>query len=275
MNKNKLRQVCQDKARQLNLPFNSVYTCYFLEHVLRKVATSRYNGNFLFKGGFLLSNIVGVSNRTTKDVDFSLNKAALTKDNVLRMFKEILESTEGEIKTSVEKIEPIREEDEYGGFRLMILCRFENIRVVLPVDIATGDVVTPAPVEYAYKSMFGEPFTLPSYTVQTIVAEKLQTLYKRGLFNSRCKDFYDLYLLYKTQKDDFDSEVLLTACKNTFENRQTELSFDAIVDLLETIKNDAGLVTRWNAFARRNACASDLTFADVVDEIRNIVDRLK
>ena len=78
-------------------------------------------------------------------------KAALTKDNVLRMFKEILESTEDEIKTSVEKIEPIREEDEYGGFRLMILCRFENIRVVLPVDIATGDVVTPAPVEYAYK----------------------------------------------------------------------------------------------------------------------------
>lgn len=275
MNKNKLRQMCHDRALQFNLPFNSVFTCYFLEHILRKVANSKYSGNLLFKGGFLLSNIIGASNRTTKDMDFSLTKATLTEENVLSIFNEILDSTDEEIKTSVEKIEPIREEDEYGGFRLTILCRFENIRVMLPVDIATGDVVTPAPLEYSYKSMFGEPFILKSYTVQTIVAEKLQTLYKRGLFNSRCKDFYDLYILYKVKKDSLDRELLLEACKNTFEYRETELSFDAISELLTALKRDSSFAVRWKAYAKRNVYATELTLTDVVENICNLVDWLK
>ena len=275
MNKNKLRQICKDRAAQYGLPFNSILTHYFLEHVLNKIAQSRFSKNFIFKGGFLLSNFVGISNRTTKDIDLSLTGKELNVENIQRRFEEMLcpsMSANQEIEISIEKIEPIRDEDEYGGFRITILCLFENIRVSFPIDVATGDVVTPCHMEYSYVSFFGNSFTLRSYTTQTIIAEKLHTLYKKGIFNSRCKDFFDLYILYKLKILSLNWEQVLAACKNTFEHRKTTLSFDLIKELLISLEQDNDFVNRWNAFAKRNAYVVNLQLDVVLKNIRAVID---
>lgn len=120
----------------------------------------------------------------------------------------------------------LKESDDYGGYRATILCQLENIKQVIHLDIATGDVVTPQPITYDYKAIFDENnFPIIAYTIETILAEKLQTIYSRNFLNSRSKDFYDVYILSKLKKEDIDFIQLRNACQRTFSYRETELDF--------------------------------------------------
>lgn len=159
MNKDKLRDLCLNLSRKSGLSFNVVQTQYFLESILKRISVSDENKNFIFKGGFLLSNMIGIGQRSTVDIDFLVNKFALTEDNILQKIQTILSYDEKESVTyKVQKIEPIRHEDEYGGYRVTILCQLENIRQIVPLDIATGDPITPCEIEYEYKSLFGDKY---------------------------------------------------------------------------------------------------------------------
>jgi predicted nucleotidyltransferase component of viral defense system len=277
MNKDKLTAICHKVRDKTGLPFNSVLIYFFMEIILKRLAESKYGEKFVFKGGFLLSNIVGLNTRSTVDIDLLLKNEMLSEENVRKIFSEILTDNHADVITySIQSVDSIREEDSYGGFRVAILCKLDNIRQVVPLDIATGDIITPEPMTYKYTSVFfNEEFVIKAYTLETILAEKLQTLYVRNFLNSRSKDFYDFYIICKMQKEHLDQRLLLKACENTFRYRGTEFNLSEIEKLLLQLKGSESFAARWNAYAKKNSYVGTTSFSDTAEEILKLLQNMQ
>lgn len=272
MNKAKLTALCHKISKQTGLTFNSVMTYYFLEIILKKLSQSSYADHYIFKGGFLLSNVIGVESRSTVDIDFLFHKQTLSEENVQQQLEEILTESKDDIQFSIQSISSIKESDNYGGYRATILCQLENIKQIIHLDIATGDIVTPHPVSYAYKAIFNdESFSIIAYTIETILAEKLQTIYSRNFLNSRSKDFYDVYILSKLKKNDIDFRQLNVACQRTFSYRETELDYNEIVQLMESFKTDPIQQQQWQNYSNKYSYTKGISFSEILDEIVNLV----
>ncbi len=277
MNKGKLRAVCQKISKETGLTFNQVQTHYFLESILEKIADSDENENFIFKGGFLLANVIGIRQRSTVDIDFLIRRFSLTEENIEQRFKRILQTgKDNGITYEIQKIEEIHKEDEYGGFRIKILCRLENIRQVIPLDIATGDPITPNEISYEYKSIFSDKvFEICAYNIETMLAEKIQTVFQRGVFNSRSKDFYDIYVLYHLKKEEIDFGSLKKACQNTFKHRNTDFNIDSILGVLQNLKDEQDLKTRWKSYQKRFTYAEEVSFDDVISTAMELIEKIR
>ncbi|CKH09774.1 nucleotidyl transferase AbiEii/AbiGii toxin family protein [Streptococcus pneumoniae] len=275
MNKAKLTSLCHNISKQTGLTFNSVMTYYFLEVILKKLSRSSYADHYIFKGGFLLSNIIGVESRSTVDIDFLFHKQTLSEENVQQQLEEILSEVKNDIQFSIQSITTIKESDDYGGYRATILCQLENIKQIIHLDIATGDVVTPQPITYDYKAIFNdENFPIIAYTIETVLAEKLQTIYSRSFLNSRSKDFYDVYILSKLKKDDIDLAQLKMACERTFSYRETELNFNNIIQLLETFKSNPTQQQQWQNYSKKYSYTKGISFSEILDEMIRLVSLL-
>ncbi|OTG52706.1 abortive phage infection protein [Streptococcus agalactiae] len=276
MNKAKLTALCHKVSKETGLTFNSVMTYYFLETILKKLSQSAYAQNYIFKGGFLLSNVVGVASRSTVDIDFLFSKMNLSEETVHQQLEDILGKSDEDISFTIQSVTAIKESDDYGGCRASILCQLENIRQVIHLDIATGDIVTPQPITYDYRPIFtSEQFPIIAYTIETILAEKLQTIYSRSFLNSRSKDFYDVYILSKLKKSEIDSQQLLTACQRTFDYRGTELDFDKFINLLETFKTDSTQNHQWENYSKKYSYTKGITFNDILTEMTDLLVTIK
>lgn len=277
MNKAKLTSLCHKISKETHLSFNSVMLYYFLESILKKLADSEYNENFIFKGGFLLSNVVGIDSRSTIDIDFLLENTQLSEENILKMLtKALKEKDDNEILYEIQDFKTIKEDDKYGGFSVNVLCKMENIRQIVPLDIATGDVITPHPINYSYISSFGkDDILIKAYPLETMLAEKIQTIYARGFLNSRSKDYYDLYIIHKLKGKEVDIETLKMACKRTFEYRKTELDVDKIISFMEELKTNETSLTRWKAYLKKNIYANDISFEEVLENGIKIISKIK
>lgn len=275
MNKAKLTALFHKIAKQTGLTFNSIMTYYFLEVILKKLSKSSYANHYIFKGGFLLSNVIGVESRSTVDIDFLFHKQSLSEENVQQQLDDILTESKDDIQFLIQSITTIKESDDYGGYRATILCQLENIKQIIHLDIATGDVVTPQPITYDYKAIFDdENFPIIAYTIETILAEKLQTIYSRSFLNSRSKDFYDIYILSKLKKDDIDFVQLKLACERTFSYRDTELNFNNIIQLLKIFKNDPTQHQQWKNYSKKYHYTKDISFLEILDEIIRLVSNI-
>lgn len=275
MNKAKLTALCHKIAKQTGLTFNSIMTYYFLEVILKKLSKSSYANHYIFKGGFLLSNVIGVESRSTVDIDFLFHKQSLSEENVQQQLDDILTESKDDIQFLIQSITTIKESDDYGGYRATILCQLENIKQIIHLDIATGDVVTPQPITYDYKAIFDdEHFPIIAYTIETILAEKLQTIYSRSFLNSRSKDFYDIYILSKLKKDDIDFVQLKLSCERTFSYRDTELNFNNIIQLLKIFKNDPTQHQQWKNYSKKYHYTKDISFLEILDEIIRLVSNI-
>lgn len=275
MNKAKLTALCHKISKQTGLTFNSIMTYYFLEVILKKLSKSSYANHYIFKGGFLLSNVIGVESRSTVDIDFLFHKQALSEENIQQQLNDILTESKDDIQFLIQSITTIKESDDYGGYRATILCQLENIKQIIHLDIATGDIVTPQSITYDYKAIFDdENFPIIAYTIETILAEKLQTIYSRSFLNSQSKDFYDIYILSKLKTDDIDFVQLKLACERTFSYRDTELNFNNIVQLLKTFKNDPTQQQQWKNYSKKYHYTKDISFLEILEEIICLVSNL-
>lgn len=275
MNKAKLTALCHKMSAKTGLTFNSVMIYYFLEVILKKLSQSNYSDHYVFKGGFLLSNIIGIKSRSTVDIDFQFHKMELSEEKVKKQLTEVFANSKDDISFSIQSITAIKESDDYGGYRATILCELENIKQVVHLDIATGDVVTPQPINYYYEAIFtDETFPIIAYNVESILAEKLQTIYSRNFLNSRSKDFYDIFILLKLKKDDIDFSQLEIACQRTFLYRETELDFNKIIKLLESFKTDDTQKQQWKNYSKKYSYTKEITFSSVLDEIINLLNVL-
>ncbi len=272
MNKDKLTSICHKISQKTNLSFNEVMTYYFLEQVLAKLAGGKYADNLVFKGGFLLSNVVGLDTRSTVDIDFLIRNSQLSKENILNILNDAFAKNDGNIDYEIKSIKPIKENDNYGGFRVNILCKLENIKLNVPLDIATGDVVTPCPIRYQYKSVFfANNIMIKAYPIETMIAEKLQTIFSRGFLNSRSKDYYDLHILYRVKQEEIDFKIQKEAIENTFNHRDTQLDYRKIKNLLEDLKVDKDFIKRWKSYQNKNTYVD----ADLETTINSILELIK
>ena len=274
INKNSLQARIKNLSSQKGVPSNVILQDYFFDAFLKRLAKSQYVENFVFKGGFLLSTTLGIDFRSTMDMDFLLTKLAMDKENIEKIFKGIAEiDVDDNITFEFVDINDIRQEDEYGGFNVSLLGRLENVKVVVSIDIATGDPITPSSVSYNYRCLFdNEILTFVAYNFETIIAEKLQTILNRGVTNSRSKDFYDLYIIYKLRWNDINISTLKEAFNNTCRYRNTIFSSGYATEIKNQIENDLSMQKRWESFSKKNEFASDISFSDTISVLNIILE---
>ena len=224
-----IKEKAKDIEKNSNLNHYEVLQRYMFERILERISVSKYQDNFILKGGLLLSAIFGIDNRTTKDMDTTITGISISKETMVKVLNQILNIKLNDgVKFDVVDITDIREEDDYGGNKYHIVGRKDNLKVNLEIDISTGDKVTPRELRFNYPLLFEDKTILiNSYNIETILSEKIETILRRGKFNSRMKDFYDVYFFLNNLKNEIDTNILKEAIKNTFTKRD---SFDYLSD---------------------------------------------
>lgn len=275
MNKNKLRAICLQVSQKSGLSYNSIQTYYFLERILKQIADSDFSSDFIFKGGFLLSNIIGLEERTTRDIDFSIRNFSLEEEILREKFEIILKDDGNDISFDLIDLKSIKDDDLYGGYRVEIMCKLENIKEKIHIDIATGDPITPKEVNYNYKSIFTEEnFNLKAYNIETILAEKIETIYSKGVFNSRSKDFFDVYIIYLLKKEEINFDNLKNACINTFSYRRNVFNVDELLNTIDLISSNENILLRWNNYIKNQINYFNISFEEVILNIKELIQKI-
>ena len=277
MNSDKLKSIISKKAHGNSDISQKFYQLFYFERILERISKSSYRGKIILKGGLLLTSIIGDDERTTKDMDATLKGIPLTKNEVEKVFNEILNmDIDDEVLFKIISIKDIRLEDEYSGFRLNILSKLDNNKTYITVELTTGDVITPREIKYNYNSIFEDKkIPIMSYTIETILAEKFQTVVNRGLLNTRLKDFYDIYILVNTKMSELSKENLINAIKNTFKRRKTSLDIDQINEIINDLISDNNMNSLWENAVSKNSYAKNIRFEDTIDAIKQIVEILE
>lgn len=250
---------------------------FFFEQILKRLSLSKYKESIILKGGLFLSSIIGEDLRATRDMDVSIKGFDLNEKEVFLVFNEILSiDLNDNIDFKIIDVKDIREEDEYGGFKLNIESHLDNLKIFLWIEITTGDVITPKEIEYKYNSIFNnEKIDILTYSIETVIAEKYETVIKRGLANTRMKDFYDLYMLNKNNQNLINYETLKTAIENTFIHRNTVLNVNEIETVLNDIKNSSIMKKRWLNYKSNNIFVDNINYSELFNCLFEITNLLK
>ena len=277
MNSDKLKSIISKKAHGNSDISQKFYQLFYFERILERISKSNYRGQIILKGGLLLTSIIGDDERTTKDMDATLKGIPLTKNDVEKVFNEILNiNIEDGVLFQIISIKDIRLEDEYGGFRLNILSRLDNNKTYITVELTTGDVITPKEMKYNYNSIFEDKkIPIMSYTLETVLAEKFQTIVTRGLLNTRLKDFYDVYILINTKIDELNKYNLIKAIKNTFKRRETNFDLEQFNEVINDLVDDNNMNNLWNEYVSKSQYAKNILFEDTIDAIKEIINILE
>lgn len=251
---------------------NSLLQMFLFEGILEKISKSKYNKNFILKGGLLISSLIGVDMRSTMDMDTTIKGIPVRKDVISKILNEILEiKINSDIEYELIKLSPIRKEDVYEDFSASISCTFGKINTRLNIDITTGDVITPKEMQYSYSRILEEGIILiRTYTIESILAEKFETISSRNITTTRARDFYDLYMLYDIYKEKINKKVLKDAIKRTSKNRNSYeevLKYKEIADLFE---NSYNIKELWEKYVRNNKYVGNINFIDTIKIYKEI-----
>ena len=251
---------------------NSLLQMCLFEGILEKLSKSKYSENFILKGGLLISSLIGVDMRSTMDMDTTIRGIPLNEESITKILNEILAiEIDADIEYKLIKLSPIRQEDVYEDFCASISCIFGKINATLNIDITTGDVITPREMNYSYSKILEEG-TIPimTYTIETILAEKFETISSRNITTTRARDFYDLYMIYSIYKDKIDKGILRKAIERTSKYRgsfETALQYKEIVELFRESETPKKL---WKKYTQNNPYAKDVDFLDTISVYEEI-----
>ena len=249
---------------------------YFMERFLERVSVSEYRNNFILKGGMLVASIVGVDMRATMDIDTTVKALPLNEKDARAIIERIGElQLEDGVNFKITSVKEIMEEFDYPGIRMMIEANLERMRQPFKIDISTDDAITPGAVEYKYKLMFEDrSISVLSYNLETLLAEKMQTILARGLANTRMRDFYDVYEIMNSKADQISFDVLKKAFAATCMKRETSFGEEKVRETLDKIKDDSGLEEMWNRFKRVNYFVDDLSWGEVSETIVDNIEKI-
>ena len=246
---------------------------YGMERFLERVTLSKYKDNFILKGGMLVSSMVGLDNRATMDIDTTIRNFPLDEDHAREIVEKIAAvEIDDNIRFSVKDISTIMDEAEYGGVRLSLDAFLDTMKIPLKIDISTGDAITPAEIEYHYKLMFEQRYiSLWAYPLETVLAEKMETILSRGVLNTRLRDFYDLYILQQTEKR-IDRNTLSAALAATCRKRESETILPEYGRTLDEIYTSRVMRGLWENYQRKNNYAAGITWETVLNSVRSLCD---
>lgn len=259
-----------------NLNHYEVLQRYMFERILERISVSEYRNNFILKGGLLLSAMFGVDNRTTKDMDTTIVGIDVSKEKMIKTLNQILSINLNDgVKFNVIDITDIREEDEYGGNKYHIVGRKDNLKVNLEIDVSTGDKVTPKELKYKFPLLFEDKTILiNSYNIPTILSEKIETILRRGVFNSRMKDFYDVYYFLNNLNNEIDMNILKEALENTFTKRDSFKYLNDYDKIIISIKSSEKIKKVWKTYSNKYKYANNISIEKILDMLLELMDDL-
>ena len=263
-------------AKESGLTQLELYQRFMFERILERISVSKYNENFILKGGLLLSAMLGINSRSTRDMDISIKGIDVSQENMLEILNEILSiDINDKVKFDVVNITDIRADDEYGGNKYHIVGKLENLKVALEIDISTVDEITPIELNFEYISIFeNKKIYIDTYNIETILAEKIETILRRGKYNTRMKDYYDVYFFLMKLRNDIDLEIFKQALNNTLRKREAFDYYNDYKQILDLIAEDDRIINYWNTYKKKNKYAENIEFKEIVKILKEFLDSI-
>jgi len=270
-----LKALVRNLSKEKNVEAEIILRNFMLERLLERIAASKYRNNFILKGGMLIAAMVGIDTRTTMDLDATIKARTLDKSEVAAIISDILGvSVDDGVILTFKSIEEIHEEADYPGYRISIEAVLDKTRQTIKVDITTGDFVTPREVEYNFKLMFEDrTISIMAYNLETVLAEKFETVITRGVTNTRMRDFYDIYILTVTQS--LDADTFRAALEKTVEKRHTVAQMVDSESVIRTIAVSGIMMDLWKRYQKKYSYAADVTWEIAMDALKGLTDRAK
>lgn len=269
-----LKAIIKNLAKEKHISAQLVMQNFMLERLLERISVSKYQQNFILKGGFLIATMVGLDTRATMDMDATIKGLPVNEQTIQEMFGEICKiELDDDVSFSFRSIGEIRESDEYTGYRVSLSANYPPMAVPLKLDITTGDRITPKEIEYRFKLLLEDrSISVLAYNLETIMAEKLETVISRGDQNTRPRDYYDIYILAKLQYSNINLNRLKEALSATTEKRGSSIVVKDYRRIMNAIKNSEVMERQWNNYQKDFDYAIDIAFKDVCDVVVELMD---
>ena len=267
------KAIINNMAKENNVTAQSVLQTYMLERLLERISISKYKDNSILKGGMLISAMLGIDSRTTMDMDTTIKGFPLTKDNITNIMDEMCNiEIDDNVTLKINKVELIREDDDYGGYRITFEAKYNNeMPVIMKIDITTGDKITYKEIKYSFTLMLEDrKIQIWSYNVETIIAEKFEAIVKRGVLSTRIRDYYDVYMLINTQSKIIDKKTLKDAITLTAQYRGTSEIIKDWKKIVEKIANDSKMQRQWKRYQKDNFYAEEIEYNDLINAISKV-----
>ena len=265
-----LKDLIRNLSKEVGIEAHVLIRKYMMERFLERVSSSKYNGSFILKGGMLVAAFVGVEARATMDIDTTIKGIPVTIVDMERTITEISNiDLDDNVKFRIKKVSEIMDEAEYSGIRFSIDALLDGAVIPLKIDISTGDVITPREIAYSYKLMF-EDRTIPimTYPIETVLAEKLETVISRSITNTRMRDFYDIHILLKSQN--INADILALALERTAKKRGNFSLLENVESVLKIVKSDEDMKRLWNIYQKKFKYAGEYTWDEVIHSVREL-----
>ena len=264
-------------AKQNNADARTLMRIYMMERFLERLAQSEYRDNFIIKGGILVTAMIGVAHRSTMDIDTSMKNLNLSAEDALRVVNQVKDiDLDDGVSFEVKDVSNIMDEMEYPGIRVTMNANVGKLITPLKIDISTGDVITPRAIEFNYDLLLEDrSISLWSYNLETILAEKLQTVLARGILNTRMRDFYDIRMLLDTYEDKVNKAVLKDAFAATCKKRGTDNLQEQAEEIVKIIEADEQLQVLWRAYQKKYSYAAEIDYASVISGVRKLMDWIR
>jgi len=264
-------------AKQNNADARTLMRIYMMERFLERLAQSEYRDNFIIKGGILVTAMIGVAHRSTMDIDTSMKNLNLSAEDALRVVNQVKDiDLDDGVSFEVKDVSNIMDEMEYPGIRVTMNANVGRLITPLKIDISTGDVITPRAIEFNYDLLLEDrSISLWSYNLETILAEKLQTVLARGILNTRMRDFYDIRMLLDIYEDKVNKAVLKDAFAATCKKRGTDHLQEQAEEIIKIIEADEQLQVLWRAYQKKYSYAAEIDYASVISGVRKLMDWIR
>lgn len=272
-----LKAIIKNLAKEKHISAQLVMQNFMLERLLERISVSEYQQNFILKGGFLIAAMVGLDTRATMDMDATIKGLPVNEQTVRKMFEEICKiELDDDVTFSFRSIGEIREGDEYTGYRVSLSANYPPMAVPLKLDITTGDKITPKEIEYQFKLLLEDrSISVLAYNLETIMAEKLETVISRGDQNTRPRDYYDIYILAKLQYANIEYNSLKAALNATAQKRGSSEVLKSYHKIMEVVRNSEIMQKQWKNYQKDFEYATDIIFEDVCDAVVQIMDEIQ
>lgn len=265
-----LKDLIRNLSKEVGIEAHVLIRKYMMERFLERVSSSKYNGSFILKGGMLIAAFVGVEARATMDIDTTIKGIPVTIVDMERTITEISNiDLDDNVKFRIKKVSEIMDEAEYSGIRFSMDAVLDGAVIPLKIDISTGDVITPREIAYSYKLMFEDrTISIMTYPIETVLAEKLETVISRSITNTRMRDFYDIHILLKSQN--INADILALALERTAKKRGNFNLLENAESVLKIVKSDEDMKRLWNIYQKKFKYAGEYTWDEVIHSVREL-----
>lgn len=267
-----LKDLIRNLSRKKSADAQILMRNYMMERFLERISISKYQDKFILKGGMLVAAMVGLDARATMDIDATIKGVDVNLEEVENIIADIVSvPLEDGVTFRIKQVSEIMDEAEYPGVRVGMETEFDGVRTPLKIDISTGDVITPKEMQYNFKLMLEDrSIEVWAYNLETVMAEKLETVISRNITNTRMRDFYDIHILLNLYGNMLDTKILGEALQVTARKRETEYHLKDAEKIFEEVQEDSGMEKLWKVYQKKFSYAADISWKMVMESVRKL-----